>query len=139
MKKVSFNEALSQIVTEDPRYDEQAYLFIREALDFTIQQLDKPMEGPQRHVSGHELLAGIRNYALQEFGPMAQRVLAYWGIRECTDFGEMVFNLVDKGILGKTDRDQKDDFHGGYDFDEAFRVPFVPSQSPSRADTPAER
>lgn len=124
MKKISYTEALAQIVREDPRYDEQAYLFIREALDYTIQKLDKPLEGPGRHVSGSELLAGIRDYALQEFGPMSYRVLRHWGIHSCEDFGEMVFNLVDKGILGKTENDSRGDFQGGYDFEEAFRRPF---------------
>ncbi len=131
MKKISYTEALAQIVRDDPRYDEQAYLFIREALDYTIQKLEKPTEGPGRHVSGAELLNGIRDYAIQEFGPMAMRVLAHWGIHSCEDFGEMVFNLVDKGILGKTENDTRQDFEGGYDFQEAFRSPFRSTASRS--------
>ncbi|MBU1693828.1 MAG: hypothetical protein KJ726_02300 [Verrucomicrobia bacterium] len=125
MKKPSYEEVLNQVVREDPRYDAQAYEFLREALDFTIKLLNKPAEGPTRHVSGGELLEGIRQYALQEFGPMALTVLNRWGVRRCEDFGEMVFNLVDKGILGKTDRDRKEDFGGGYDFEQAFRQPFL--------------
>ncbi len=127
MKKISYTEALAQIVREDPRYDEQAYLFIREALDYTIQKLEKPLEGPGRHVSGAELLHGIREYALREFGPLAYRVLAHWGIHSCEDFGEMVFNLVEKGILGKTENDSRGDFQGGYDFEDAFQSPFRPA------------
>lgn len=133
MKKISYTEALAQIVRADPRYDQQAYLFIREALDFTIQKLEKPIEGPGRHVSGAELLNGIRDYAIQEYGPMAFRVLAHWGIHSCEDFGEMVFNLVDKGILGKTENDTRSDFEGGYDFHEAFCAPFrSATNSPSQ-------
>lgn len=127
MNKISYTEALSQIVTEDPRYDEHGYLFIREALDFTIQKYEKPSHGPGRHVSGRELLDGIREYALQEFGPMAYRVLTHWGIQRCEDFGEMVFNLVHKGILGKTEHDHKADFEQGYDFKSAFIDPFLPN------------
>lgn len=137
MKKISYNEALAQIVREDPRYDEHAYMFIREALDFTIQALNKPSEGPARHVSGKELLEGIRRFALQEYGPLAGRVLSHWGVERCEDFGEMVFNLVNKGILGKTEHDNKADFAGGYDFREAFVAPYLPSRprapSPNRA------
>lgn len=133
MKKISYNEALSQIVAEDPRYDEHAYLFVREALDHTIQTLNKPTEGPGRHVTGRELLDGIRDYALQEFGPMAPRVLSHWGIKECEDFGEMVFNLVNKGILGKTDKDSKTDFANGYDFHDAFVAPFLPAHKEASA------
>lgn len=135
MKNISYNEALAQIVRDDPRYDEHAYLFLREALDFTIQKMAKPVEGPARHVSGHELLEGIRVYALQEFGPMTFRVLAHWGIKRCEDFGEIVFNLVDKGILGKTERDSREDFSGAYDFTEAFVIPFQPVRHRSSADS----
>jgi uncharacterized repeat protein (TIGR04138 family) len=129
VNKISYNEALAQIVKEDNRFHEHAYVFIREALDFTIQKLDKPLEGPGRHVSGGELLEGVREYALQEYGPMAQRVLKYWGITRCEDFGDIVFNLVEKGILGKTENDSRSDFVSAYDFDHAFRSPFRPRQA----------
>lgn len=131
MKKIGYSEALTQIVQEDPRYDEHAYLFMREALDHTIKSLEKPTEGPARHVSGRELLEGIREYALAEFGPLTLRVLAHWGIHRCEDFGDIVFNLVSKGILGKTDEDRREDFSGGYDFKEAFLSPFQPAHQRS--------
>jgi len=124
MKKVNFQEALLGILDRDPRYAEDAYHFLREALDFTIKLLEKPVEGPGRHVSGQELLEGIRQFTLKEFGPMALRVLNTWGIRRTDDFGEMVFNMVGAGILGKTDEDRREDFAGGYDFDAAFAKPF---------------
>ncbi len=136
MKKVSFREALAQIVREDPRYDEQAYVFLREALDFTIHRLEKPTEGPGRHVSGQELLDGVRAYALQEYGPMAYRVLTTWGVESCRDLGEVVFNLVEKGILGKTENDSRADFEAGYSFEEAFRRPF---RATTLTSTPAHR
>ncbi len=126
MKKPQFTDALADIVAADPRYDEEAYLFVREALDFTIKLLNKPKEGPGRHVRGEELLDGLRQYALKEYGPLAKTVLNYWGVHRCLDFGHMVFNLVQFGVLGKTDEDKLEDFNGGYDFDEAFRRPFQP-------------
>ena len=128
MKKTSFPEALAQILAKDPRYDVQAYLFLREALDFTIKLFAKPIGGPGRHVSGSELLDGIRQYALQEYGAMAKTVLNRWGIHKGEDFGNLVFNLVEKGILGKTEQDRREDFLGGYDFDEAFRQPYRPGR-----------
>jgi len=88
--------------------------------------LSKPTEGPERHVSGQELLDGIRKYALQEYGPLSRTVLAQWGITTTDDFGQMVFNLVQKGILGKTEQDKIEDFKNGYDFNVAFRKPFLP-------------
>jgi uncharacterized repeat protein (TIGR04138 family) len=128
VKKVNFNEALGQILKDDPRYDEQAYLFLREALDFTIKLFAKPIGGPGRHVTGSELLDGIRQYALQEYGAMAKTVLNRWGIQKGEDFGNIVFNLVEKGILGKTEQDRREDFLGGYDFEEAFRQPYRPGK-----------
>jgi uncharacterized repeat protein (TIGR04138 family) len=130
MKKVNFQEALAGILDRDPRYAEDAYHFVREALDFTIKLLEKPLEGPGRHVSGQELLEGIRQYALREFGPMALRVLNYWGVRSSEDFGEIVFNMVGAGILGKTEEDRKEDFAGGLDFESAFAKPFRPTRAP---------
>lgn len=126
MKKIHFQEALAGILARDPRYAEDAYHFVREALDFTIKLLDKPQEGPGRHVTGQELLEGIRQYALKEYGQMALRVLNTWGIHKTEDFGEIVFNMVEAGILGKTEEDKKEDFHGGYDFETAFVRPFLP-------------
>ena len=128
MQKITFNEAVAQILKEDPRYAPEAYHFIREALDFTTRSLKKPTEGSERHVSAAELLEGIRQYALKEYGPLAMTVLKAWGIRQCTDFGQIVFNLVNKKFLGKTDDDSVRDFDRGYDFAAAFRTPFTPEK-----------
>lgn len=126
MRNVSFNEAVAKIVEEDGRYSAESYQFVREALDFTVAMLSKPTKGVERHTSGHELLEGIREYALREYGPMALAVLDSWGIRRCEDFGFIVFNLVEKGVLRKREEDSMHDFEGGYDFESAFRKPFQP-------------
>jgi uncharacterized repeat protein (TIGR04138 family) len=134
MRETAFIEAIKQICENDPRYDMEAYIFIREGLDHTIKVLQKPEKGPQRHVSGQELMEGIRQYALQEFGPMAFKVLTSWGIAKTEDFGEIVFNLVQSGELGKTDEDRREDFKDGYDFHDAFAKPFLP-ETPLALDT----
>lgn len=126
MQEVSFEEALGLIRSKDTRYERDAYLFVREALDHTQKTIGKDNRGRIRHVTGQELLAGIRDFALTQFGPMAQLVLEEWGIRECRDFGEIVFNMVEIGLLAKTNRDSRADFEGGYDFHDAFRKPFLP-------------
>jgi uncharacterized repeat protein (TIGR04138 family) len=122
MKTPNLEELLQGVLTRDPRYAVEAYGFLRAGLDFTVRRLEKP-----RHVSGQELLDGLREFALAEFGPMAKTVLNGWGIHRTEDIGELVFNLVDSGLLGKTEQDSRDDFAGGYDFDEAFRKPFRPA------------
>lgn len=121
MKHPNTDDLLQTILQRDPRYTAEAYAFVRTGLDHTVRQLDKP-----RHVSGQELLGGIREFALAEFGPMAKTVLNSWGIQRTEDIGEIVFNMVDSGLLGKTDKDSRADFANGYDFDEAFRKPFQP-------------
>ena len=137
MQPQNFDEVLDQVVKADPRYHREAYHFLREALDYTQRAISKANQGKLRHVTGQELLAGIRGFALQQFGPMAITLLGEWGLRRCEDFGELVFNLIDHGVLSKTDTDTRADFAGGYDFDEAFRKPFLPStRSRAAADVP---
>lgn len=97
MQEVSFEEALEIITIKDPRYPRDAYLFVREALDHTQRTLVRDKHGTIRHVSGQELLEGIKDYASTQFGPMAMMVLESWGIHSCQDFGELVFNMVDTG------------------------------------------
>lgn len=121
MKHPNAEELLQNILTRDPRYAAEAYVFIRAGLDYTVRRLEKP-----RHVSGRELLDGIREFALSEFGPMTQTVLNGWGIQRTEDVGEIVFNMVETGLLGKTEKDSRADFANGYSFDEAFRKPFRP-------------
>ncbi len=126
MHEVSFEETLEQILASHPQYPRDAYLFVREALDHTQKNITKGGRIQLRHVTGQELLEGIREYALQQFGPMAKTVFEEWNIRACRDFGEIVFNMVESGMLAKTERDSIRDFEGGYDFDDAFRKPFLP-------------
>lgn len=126
MQEVNFDAVLDVIVARDPRYARDAYHFVREALDFTQKIISKENKGKVRHVTGQELLDGIRQHAVQQFGPMAVTVLAEWGIQSCKDFGEMVFNMVESGLLAKTERDTREDFQDGYDFTEAFEKPFWP-------------
>jgi uncharacterized repeat protein (TIGR04138 family) len=126
MQEVNFDEALDQILAADERFHRDAYLFMREALDFTQKLIGTKNQGKVRHVSGQELLDGLRQYALAQFGPMTTTVFEEWGIRNCKDFGEIVFNMVEIGLLAKTEKDTRDDFQTGYDFTDAFRKPFWP-------------
>ncbi len=128
MRREEIEEKLEQILRDDDRYAREAYDFVGEALEFTMQLLKKPDKGPDRHVSGQELLDGVRQFALKQYGPMTKEVLAHWGVRRCEDFGEIVFNLVEKQVLGKTDKDTRADFASGYDFDDAFVKPFAPQR-----------
>ena len=136
MQEINFDEAVELILSRDARYSREAYTFVREALDYTQKLIGKESHGQIRHVSGQELLDGIRQYALQTFGPMAVTVFEEWGIRQCRDFGEIVFNMVEIGLLAKTDKDTRDDFQNGYDFTEAFHKPFWPQSKPKSKSKP---
>ena len=101
------------------RYKANAYRFTFEAVRFTADtnyRLTKEI----RHVTGGELLEGIRQLALREFGFMAKAVFQEWGVQRTEDFGEIVFHLVRGGILSKTEQDSVRDFASGYDFEETF-------------------
>jgi uncharacterized repeat protein (TIGR04138 family) len=113
--KNNFLEVVEEIVTKDPRYKVEAYDFVMSALNYTQSKLDKP-----RHVSGRELLEGIREYGLELFGLMTLTVFENWGVRRTEDFGNIVFNMLEAGLLSKTDEDSIEDFKAGYDFKEAF-------------------
>ncbi len=117
---------LAELVRRDPRYAYEAYEFVFEALGHAQKLLGRsatPEGGepsPQHHVTGPELLDGIRDLALREFGLMARTVFRMWGIERTDDFGEIVFRLVESNLMSKTDEDTLDDFRNVFDLDEAL-------------------
>jgi len=141
MQKTNFEEVVDHIVLQDPRFHPEAYSFVREGLDQTLKNLKRTEEsGSNKHVSGPELLEGLRRFTLEEFGPMGGLVLNEWGLTCCRDFGQIVFNLVQHNVLGRSESDSIDDFQEIYTFEEAFETPFrprpcdpSPSTKPSKA------
>ncbi|MGJ8724231.1 MAG: Minf_1886 family protein [Roseibacillus sp.] len=129
MHASAFQDAISAIVHRDSRFEPDAYFFLKEALDFTVKRAKEENEGENRHVSGPELLVGFRDFALEQFGPMATTVLREWGVRCCTHVGEMVFALIGEQVFGKQDSDTLEDFGDIFDFQDAFVVPFLPKES----------
>ncbi len=111
----NFQLAVEKICEKDPRYKYDAYVFVMEGLAFTQKKFRRT-----KHVSGEELLEGLRELLLEKFGPMTLRVLEHWGIQGTEDFGNIVFNLVDNKVLSKTEEDTIESFREGYDFHEAF-------------------
>jgi uncharacterized repeat protein (TIGR04138 family) len=129
MSDLDFNEIVNLICKEDARYDRKAYSFTREGLDYAVKELKKRDADRSRqslHISGAELLQGIRAYALDQYGPLALTVLTSWGITRCGDFGEIVFNLIEYNVFSKTENDRREDFGEVYTFEDAFVKPFLP-------------
>jgi uncharacterized repeat protein (TIGR04138 family) len=112
----SFHQAINEICSQDQRYKPDSYEFVMQALSFTQKEFKK--EG---HISGQELLEGIRKFALEQYGPMAKTVLLHWGITRTSDFGNIVFNMIGQKLLSKTENDSRHDFEDVYDFETAFK------------------
>lgn len=140
MQEHEFSEVVDLIRKEDSRFAKGAYVFVRQGLDHTIRKLDESEpDRKSRHVSGTELLEGMRDFALDRYGPMSYTLLTEWGVTECRHFGEIVFQLVDYGVLGRTPDDKLEDFCGGYDFDDAFLGPFRPDKRTAKGRTAQSR
>lgn len=108
-------DKIDEICAGNRRYKPEAYLFVLAALHFTVSQLPQ-----RRHITGQELLEGIRIYGLDQFGPLTRQVFEHWEVFSTEDFGRIVFSLIEVKLLGKTEEDSLDDFKGGYDFSTAF-------------------
>ena len=141
---------LFQLLQRDRRYTLDAYLFVLESLSYAQESLGLGAEPPaeeieparageagpgpgrrsksgrgrkrqsERHVSGQQLCEAARLYALQQYGYLAPKVLAAWGITKTADFGEIVFNMIDIGQMRKTRSDKREDFQAVYDFADGF-------------------
>ena len=117
--------ATSEHPSQHLRYHKNAYQFVFQALQYTQERLDRKRsmseeDEDEAHISGQELLSGVRDLALEQFGMLARTVFKRWGIRATEDFGRIVFELVERGEMRKTDRDQLSDFCDVFDFEEAF-------------------
>lgn len=131
MQDLEFEEIVTLICKEDTRFDKKAYGFVRQGLDHTVKELRKKETSRaerSRHVSGPELLQGIRVYALEQYGPLTKTVLNAWGVKRCRDFGDIVFSLIEYNVFSKTENDRPEDFSDVYTFDEAFVRPFQPTK-----------
>lgn len=125
-----FDQIIDRIVEEDSQYKKGAYTFVREALEYTVKNLKPEELTTHQHIAGERLLEGIRDYALLQYGPMTMTLMNEWNVKNCEDFGHIVFKLVENKVLGKTDEDSMEDFKGGYDFKDAFEKPFMPENWP---------
>jgi uncharacterized repeat protein (TIGR04138 family) len=129
---------LADLLRRDKRYHRDVYFFVFEALRYAQEQLGlgQPSSSDiedeeQRHVTGQQLCEAIRRYAVQQYGLMAKSVLNEWGVRSTSDFGEIVFNLIDIGQMKKTEADRREDFDGVFDFDNGLQDVFQPITSDS--------
>ncbi len=121
-----------QAIAKRTPYPLDAFLYVQRGLDFTVRSIHGELDAqsdalfedgqdiPTRHISGAELCDGLRQFAINEYGQLARSVLRRWNIRGCEDFGRIVFAMVEAGLMHKTDEDRLEDFHGLFDFSNAF-------------------
>jgi uncharacterized repeat protein (TIGR04138 family) len=116
MMELQFAEdVLDQLQEKHPRFHGKAYLFLLSSLQEVMQGLEEP-----RHITGQELAEGVRRLALSRFGPLSRTVLQHWGIHSTEDLGDIVFALVECGVLIRQEGDSREDFRDVFDFEEAF-------------------
>ena len=115
---LNLDAVLDAVTEKDPRYSRNAYLFVQRALNYYRERHGG--HGEAGHLRGEELLCGVRQLAITEFGPMARMVLNSWGLRRGEDVGEIVYNLIEVGLMTKTREDRKEAFHGVMAFDDSL-------------------
>ena len=108
--------ALAELRKRDGKYNERAYVFVLAALEFAQTRLPA-----RRHLSGVELALACRDFALEQFGMLAGSVLSHWGVQSTEDFGQIVFMLIEVGLLARQPTDKLEDFERVYDFAEVFK------------------
>lgn len=116
-----YKKQLEDLVAENPEYPVDAYMFLSDGLGVAMQK-----KGKMGHLTGQELSEGLKETAMLLYGPMAGEVLNYWNIKETKDFGKMVYNLVEKGIWSKTEKDDINDFNDVFDLNESLAAPYRP-------------
>lgn len=131
MSDLPFHYAILQAVEKDPRYHPHAYEFVRDALHVAVKHFREGQD--DQHVTGQEVLEGVRLHAIAEYGPMAFTILSEWGLHQGEDVGNIVYNLIETSYFGKNDGDSLEDFSDGYDFETAFTAPFKPKTTRQEA------
>jgi uncharacterized repeat protein (TIGR04138 family) len=109
--------ALAEIRRRDGKYNERAYVFVLAALEFAQTRLPA-----RRHLTGVELAWACRDFALEQFGMLASAVLTHWGIHTTEDFGQIVFMLIEVGLLARQPADRLEDFERVYAFADVFKA-----------------
>jgi uncharacterized repeat protein (TIGR04138 family) len=116
LSELAFRDGImDQIRLRDRRFHEHAYLFVLSALEFCQARLPE-----RRHITGRELALSCRDLALDRYGVTARLVLEFWGVRNTSDIGDIVFTLVELHLLISQPGDSRTDFADVYDFDQAF-------------------
>jgi len=109
------DDLLARVADGRGRFPPHAYAFVLASLERC--QVQRPVRG---HISGAELARACREFALEQFGLTAGTVLSHWGLRRTRDFGTIVYDLIEAGLLVSQPEDRIEDFDDVFDFADAF-------------------
>lgn len=127
MAALSLEVKIEELARSDRRYACEAYQFVFETLDFVLSHPGCRRSPVAKHIQVSELLEGMRQFGLDQFGPLARCVFESWGVYTTDDFGEIVFRLIDRDLLHQGEHDRKEDFSNAFDFHEAFEAAYRPT------------
>jgi uncharacterized repeat protein (TIGR04138 family) len=118
--ELAFRDGIwEQIRFRETRFHEQAYLFVLASLEYAQAHLPE-----RRHIDGREMAWAVRDLALERFGVTARMVLEHWGIRSTEHLGDIVFTMVDMGLLMSQPGDSRTDFTDVYRFEQALEASY---------------
>lgn len=119
----NLEQRLREVIGRDGRYACHAYRFVYESLDYTLKKI-----GCKRHVTGRELLFGIRDLAIEQFGGLTGMVFERWGVTSTADWGQIVWNLAEASLMSRSETDTLADFEGVYEFARTFTIDARPGE-----------
>ena len=126
-EKEQLDAEVEKLVAADPSYRREGYSLVLETLGFALARL-----GERRHLTAAEVVASLVDYACEQYGPLAQSVLAEWGLVSPADVGRIVYKLIGAGLLAASAEDSPDDFPAVTAWFERVSDPPVRRYSPAR-------
>ncbi len=127
-------EVIAELSQQAPYYAPEAYFFLLDAL---AAALGKHSRSRREQIRASDLTKAAATLALEKYGPFAKMVWNSWGLTCTMDWGQIVFRLADKKILGLSSQDKLEDFDNVYDFSDTLVRPF--RADPPYQDIPAVR
>lgn len=119
----AYDAVIDRLVRKYPQWKPEAYDFLRRAMDLGADVIASKRE--KKHLSAQELYLSCCMYAHKIYGPMAEMVLASWGVHTASDIGSLVYNLIDEGVFSKQKEDRREEFDELPDLVDLLNEPYV--------------
>lgn len=102
---------MASIAQSSDRYAVEAFEFVGRGLRHAVKILGRE-ESPtaERHLDAAELVSGVLDLAVSQFGFLARPVLDSYLLRSPEDIGRITFLLIDHNIFTRQPSDHFEDF-----------------------------